>query len=120
MFVFGTTHNWQGDAGVKQILVFPNEAMAEVFEKDFAVLVDEKGIEEASDSNLGAIYKLRAIKNSVDNEWIPLIRCGISGESLWEGYNKYPTPYYALYEAYLKLKELVLESMPAKELKLFM
>ena len=110
MLVFSTVADWQGDAAVKQILVFPNQDMKDIFDKDFAALVEKEGIDKASDSNLGAIYKVRAVKNQ-KGLWTPLIRCGLSGAHLWESeYATYTTSNNALKEAMVKLKQIVSKS----------
>ena len=110
MFTFSEQHAWQGNEAVQQILVFPNYAMQEVFNKDFADLVEKQGIESASDSNLGAIYKLRAVKNGT-GKYIPVIRCGVSGLELWEGGEKHDVPSNALEYALTQLKRLISQSI---------
>jgi len=89
MFIFSEINQaWQGDAAVKQILVFPTQLLKDEFEKTFAERVEEDGIEKASDSNAGAIYKLRAVLQS-NGKYVAIIRCGNSGELLWEGVTVY-------------------------------
>lgn len=95
MFTFTKMTDWQDDPAVKQILVFPNDDTKEIFNKDFAVLVEKEGIANASDSNLGAVYKLRAVKDS-KGQWIPVIRCGITGMHLWESHDRFNTPDVAI------------------------
>ena len=84
MFTYSKKHAWQGDPAVQQILVFASGFRQKDFENRFKVRVGNDGIEDASDSNIGAIYKLRAVFDG-DKKYIPIIRCGVSGESLWEG-----------------------------------
>jgi hypothetical protein len=90
MLTFSEQHNWQGNETIQQILVFPNQEVKELFEHEMeSRLVQERTQRNdsptdddikstLSDSNAGAIYKLRAIKDVNDN-WIPIIRCGITG-----------------------------------------
>ena len=81
MFAFSEIHNWQGRPAVKQILVFPSELLKTEFEKTFAERVEKDGIDKASDSNAGAVYKIRAVKNG-SGTWDGSVRCGSSGELL--------------------------------------
>jgi hypothetical protein len=90
MFVFSEIHNWQENEAVQQILVFSSPEMKDLFEHEMeSRLVQERTQrndnptdsairENLSDSNAGAVYKLRAVKNS-DGKWIPVIRCGVTG-----------------------------------------
>lgn len=57
--------------------------MKDEFDKEFALRVERDGKEKASDSNAGAIYKIRAVKNGKDT-WDGIVRCGYSGELLLE------------------------------------
>ena len=86
MFVFSELHPWQENGAVMQVLVFSSEAMSIRF-KDAYALATNNGdpglVSCVTDSNMGAIYKLRAVKN-VDCEWIPVIRCGFTGGHLME------------------------------------
>jgi len=82
MFAFSEIHNWQGNPSVKQILVFPSELLKFEFEKTFAERVEKDGI-KASDSNSGAVYKIRAVENLL-SFWGGEIRCGSSGDLLLE------------------------------------
>jgi hypothetical protein len=84
MFTFSKVHNWQDDSAVKQIRVFSSEEMKKIFDAEYAVRVAQYGTCIAGDSDIGAIYKLRAVKDSNDT-WIPIIRCGFMGTKLWEG-----------------------------------
>ena len=81
MFASSEIHNWQGNPAVKQILVFPTDFLKSEFEKTFAERVEKDGVDKASDSNAGAIYKIRAVKNG-DGSWTGVVRCGSSGEIL--------------------------------------
>jgi hypothetical protein len=83
-FIFSNIHNWQGDKAVAQILVFTDREAKQLFDTAFAKRVEEHGIEDASDSGIGAAYRLRAVKNS-SNQYLPVIRSGAHGGLLWEG-----------------------------------
>lgn len=83
MFKFSQIHDWQEDPAVKQILVFPSQLLKDEFEKEFALRVEKDGKDKASDSNAGAVYKIRAVKNGNDT-WDGVVRCGSSGELLFE------------------------------------
>jgi len=103
MFSLSDQHACQGNDSVQQILVFSSPKMKSRFEKEMGILF-QKAMDgytedfqqeflkqnptvienELSDSNAGAIYKLKAIKKFNGN-WIPCIRCGFTGELLWEG-----------------------------------
>lgn len=87
---FSQIHDWQNDSAVKQILVFPSELLQDEFNKAFAERVEKDGIEKASDNNIGAIYKLRAVLCST-GRYESVIRCGHTGELLWEDSITYPT-----------------------------
>ena len=86
MFKHSEIHNLQGEEAVKQILVFPSQLLKDEFEKEFAQRVEKDGADKASDSNAGAIYKIRAVKNGED-KWDGVVRCGSSGELLFEQKN---------------------------------
>ncbi len=83
MMTFSEVHDWQGDSAVKQILVFPSGQAETKFKESFAVIVSAEGIEDASDTGLGAVYKLRAVKDG-NGQYIPVVRCGVTGYTLWE------------------------------------
>lgn len=89
MLHFSKIHDWQDDANVKQILVFPSVTAKVQFDvirdKHFATY---NNLKDFDDTGKGASYKLRAI-NSFDGDWIAIIRCGVTGIHLWEGYAKY-------------------------------
>ena len=110
MFCYSEIHNWQGESAVKQILVFPSELLKNEFDKEFAERLEKDGIEKASDSNAGAVYKLRAVKNG-KWEYIPVIRCGSSGEQLWEG-QPHPNWKTCLLVAHNHLWASIVKSMP--------
>ena len=81
MFKFSEIHDWQNNQAIKQILVFPSQLLKDEFEKTFSQRVEVVGIDKASDSNAGAVYKIRVIKNG-NNKWDGCVRCGSSGELL--------------------------------------
>ena len=104
MFVFSTQHDWQENPAVQQILVFPNQEVEALFKEEYAEQVKIDGIKEASDSNMGAIYKLRAVRES-DGKWSSVIRCGITGKMIWEEGRKFMTSKDALFIASNQLRE---------------
>lgn len=110
MFLFSEIHNWQGESAVKQILVFPSELLKNEFDKEFAERLEKDGIEKASDSNAGAVYKLRAVKDG-NGDYIPVIRCGSSGELLWEG-QPHPNWKTCLLEAHNRMMMTIVKSLP--------
>ena len=121
MFVFGPRHAWQADESVQQILVFPHHEMKEIFEKDFALRVEKLGLIFASDSNIGAIYKLRAVKARSPKTgfmvWVSIIRCGITGTHLFESSETFDTPDKALYNAFEHMRDMVIESFDKEKLE---
>jgi hypothetical protein len=88
--ILSNVHDWQGDSAVKQILVFATAHRKNEFETAYAKLVYTFGKEYASDSGLGAIYKVRAVKNS-DDTWTPIIRDGFDGNLIWGSHDRFPT-----------------------------
>jgi len=115
MFLFSDQHDWQNDPAVKQILVFPNHEAKENFYKAFNAEVKEKGIENASDNNKGAIYKLRAVKDS-DGHYIPVIRCAINGLQLYEDHVHYTNYQDALKVCVKELKKQLNQSLDSFKL----
>ena len=97
MFVLSKIHAWQNDPAVQQVLVFSSEEMKTKFEETMKqrLAEPEVGVEDVSDSDAGAIYKLRAVKDS-NGSWIPVVRCGFNGKKLWEGRGRYGKPEFAL------------------------
>jgi hypothetical protein len=104
-------HPWQGEPAVQQVLVFTHAAMREQFNKTFTELTESHKPEKvsvASDSNLGAIYKLRAVLGS-DRSWQPVIRCGFTG--IWlQGLDPVATPEQAIAACKEYLKKQILSS----------
>ena len=102
MNVFSDAHNWQNDVNVKQILVFSShDAMEKFTEKHQARRNACNDPEEVSDTGIGAMYKLRAIKNA-DGMWLSCVRCGFTGKNLWDG-DPVATPKRALELAYARI-----------------
>ena len=91
MMVFSKVHNWQGEPAVKQIRVFTTDEVKKRFTTAMLERIEAYGIEDASDNNIGAIYKLRAIKN-INKNWTAVIRCGFTSNLLYEDSKKYNTP----------------------------
>lgn len=83
MFKFSTVHDWQNDTAVKQVLVFSSNEAKELFYSAYQGRILLDGVSNASDSGIGAVYKLRAVKDNT-GKYIPLIRCGFTGKLLWE------------------------------------
>lgn len=88
MLVFSDIHDWQGDAGVKQILVFVSQEMKDLFDREIEerkTKYREQGLPEVEvpDSNAGAVFKLRAVKDS-NGFWHPVIHCGVMGGALYD------------------------------------
>ena len=83
MLTLGSMHPWQGNDAVQQVLVFGSEEMKAQFEVAFSEEVKKHSLQDASDSNLGAIYKLRAVKLG-NGKYAAVIRCGFTGKLLWE------------------------------------
>ena len=131
MYTFSEQHPWQGDVAVQQILVFSfhetmkkfNEEMERRFKRDMDSYagVDPnyptKVRNDLSDSNAGAIYKLRGVMNS-NNTYAAVIRCGFTGNLIWEDYAEYTTPKLALIECLKKLKTSPIEVID-KQIKLY-
>ena len=102
MLLFSEMHAWQGDPSVQQILVFSTPELKEEFyiemenrftkEMDGYAGVDpvyvKRKKDELSDSNAGAVFKLRAVKTN-DGSYAAIIRCGVTGCLVWEDENKY-------------------------------
>jgi hypothetical protein len=118
MFKFSKIHNWQAEKAVKQILVFPTQLLKDEFEKTYAQRLEKDGIGKASDSNAGAVYKLRAVKEGT-GEYVPMIRCGSSGELLWEG-KPHPNWKTCLLEAHNYWMMSIVKSLPVEHLATLM
>lgn len=107
--LYSGIHNWQGDDAVKQVLVFGSFPAQKRFESEFAEQVQQKGLEKASDTNLGAVFKLRAVLNS-DNRWDALVRCGVTGVVIAELFNDFGTFESALAAAHQKMQEIAMHN----------
>lgn len=113
MFVFSEMHPWQGNAAVQQVLVFSNEEVKAKFEAGYQEVIGKHTHEDASDSNLGAIYKLRAVKLS-SGEYAPVIRCGFTGKVIWDDNNEaivYTTPGQAIVACAAKLSGSIVPAL---------
>ena len=111
MIALSEVHDWQGESAVKQILVFPNQFAQALFANRFVDAVEKDGIEGASDSNLGAMYKIRAVLDS-DGMWVGLIRCGVTGVMLLRETAPAEKYQLALLEAYNLLQRSMLMPNP--------
>ena len=86
MFVYSKMHAWQNEPAVQQVLVFSSPVMEGSFEEVYCRVTNNRDpvlVAKQSDSNMGAIYKLRAVFNS-DGQYDPVIRCGFTGIHLAE------------------------------------
>lgn len=84
MLIFSEVQKWENDDSVRQILVFPNREVKANFDKLYAAKDRIKTVSGFADENgIGAIYKLRAVKNS-SSGWNGVIRCGFTGALLEE------------------------------------
>jgi hypothetical protein len=110
MFVFSKMHDWQNDPAVKQILVFPSKETMDNFDVKFAEKIATEDIESASENNLGAIYKLRAVKCG-NGMWVGVIRDGFCGLQMHETRVSYDTPRKALKALIEELKELLSDDL---------
>lgn len=84
MFIFSNIHNWQNDPAVAQILVFSDRESKQLFDKQFAERIKKDGVESASDAGIGAVYRLRAVKDG-NGKYVPVIRAGAHSGLIWEG-----------------------------------
>lgn len=116
MIKLSEVHHWQGDAAVRQILVFPSQTAMDAFNIAHADEVKSNGVQDASDTNMGAMYKIRAVMNG-DGTWSGLVRCGVTGYLLQE--TKLPTPNWALamLEAFSLLQRSMIMPVPVDLIK---
>ncbi len=89
--ILSEIHPWQGDHGVMQQLAFLTLEGKTNFEKSLAQRIQRVGVEEASNNGIGAIVILRAIKHIQPEEWAALLRCGKTGQFLYERPNRFKT-----------------------------
>lgn len=86
MFVYSKMHAWQNEPTVQQVLVFSSPMMEGSFEEAYCRATKNRDpllVAAKSDSNMGAIYKLRAVLRG-DRRYNPVIRCGFTGVLLTE------------------------------------
>lgn len=112
MIKLSEVHDWQGDAAVKQILVFPCPAAEAAFKALFSKEVEQMGVKDASDTNKGASYKIRAVMNG-DGTWSGLVRCGMTGTLLLRETLPAPTWPLAMLEAFNMLQPAMFMPVPA-------
>jgi hypothetical protein len=109
MLVYGEVHDWEDDPAIKQILVFSCHKAKEFFNNEY-----QKRLNKANkfnihqDTNCGAIFKLRAVKNS-KGSYNCVIRCGITGHLIHQGHFDYDDFEDALQMTKNELKRLILE-----------
>jgi hypothetical protein len=108
--VYSEVHNWEEDPNVKQILVFSCHKAKEFFENEYQKRLNKANKFNLSlDTNCGAIFKLRAVKNSIGS-YNSVIRCGITGHMIFDGHYENEDPIMALTEAKRELKRIFNES----------
>lgn len=87
MMIFSEVHNWQNINEVKQIRVFSSHFAKTEFDIEYAKSTnygeDSLAVQSFSDTGNGVAYKIRAVLDGNDN-WVPLIRCGHTGQLIWE------------------------------------
>ena len=121
MFVFSEQHSWQLSDAVQQVLVFSSDDMRDIFEKQMADRAADHislggGLDTLQDSNAGAVYKVRAVKNVWD-KWLACIRCGVTGELLYDGHIAHNTVKEAFTEAFSELTTSITTSIQTEILK---
>lgn len=123
MFVFSKQHPWEGDPAVQQILVFSCDKAKEDFEQKMEARFLKETQSYAgtdptylaryksgmSDTGYGAMYKLRSVKNS-EGTFGGVIRCGVTGYMLWEGYDRFTRVEEALWAAFGEMKKSILRA----------
>lgn len=100
--IFSKMRPWQGNPAVQQVLVFPSVQAENRFTDLFAQTVNLCGIEWASDSDLGASYKLRAVKNG-KGSYDAVLRCGVTGCVILELFESFEEPKQAIAALVVKL-----------------
>lgn len=103
MMTRSDAHFAQGDPAVTQILVFPHSYAQMQFEAAYAKRLELQGLRDVDDNGIGAVYKLRAVLDNKGN-YVPLIRCGVTAQFLWECNTTYKTIDLALAECLRHLK----------------
>lgn len=105
MFVFSKQHAFQGYQNIQQILVFPNAIVKELFDREMLDRQDKAkeigldSIKDVSDSNAGAVYKLRAIKglrSDACESWQIQICCCMTGKIIYRDELSFTASYQAL------------------------
>lgn len=84
-FVETEPYSWEAEPNVKQVLIFScpsDEILAESFKSNKGYKNYEEIDDRNVENNLGAIFKIRAVRNS-DDLWEPVIRSGSSGILLY-------------------------------------
>lgn len=105
MFKFSNPHSWANDIGVQQVLVFAHESMELRFNETMAERqLDDNACRSSylSDTNAGALYKLRSI-DQVDG-YEAVIRCGVTNKRLWKSVQMFDTPELAISSAKTQLQ----------------
>lgn len=112
-FTFSKTHDYQGNPAVKQMLVFSSSEMQARFEHEYNKRVAQDGVENASDNDIGAVFKCRAVQD-INGKWIPIIRCGYAGMQIWEGRQPRDFSDLALDDCIVELLVRIVESISKK------
>ena len=102
--IYSEQHSWQDDKAVQQILVFLDQNDRDFFDVNFKERVEQYGIEDASDTNIGAIVKLHAVMCN-NGKWVSIIRSGVNGSLLHEHCTQFNTANKALKQARKFLEE---------------
>lgn len=118
---FSKVEDWEGDAAVKQMLMFANEEAQRRYED----AITEPGVKHTpagwpDQNGLGALFKIRAVKNGHDG-WDAVVRCGTTGAIVTEtqhaGREWQDAMRTALADLGTHLQNRLLTQMNAKELK---
>jgi hypothetical protein len=109
MLVYGEVHNWEDDPNVKQVLVFSCQKAKQFFDNEYQKRFNEANKFNLSlDTNCGAIFKLRAVRNS-KGLYNCMIRCGITGHLIYQDHFDYDDFEDVIQMAKNELKRLISE-----------
>lgn len=109
-------HDWQGDPAVKQMLLWPSAEAQLVFEAEMRRRVAAAGPAAASDTGIGAMYKIRALRGW-DNTWAGVVRCGHTGFHLLGETAPATTWQLAMLEAYNLLQQYMGMPLPVAAIR---
>lgn len=114
MFVFSDPDYWEDDTGVWQMLVFSSVIMERKFQERYSSpnnRLTTGGY--PTDTNIGALYKLRAIRNN-SGRWNFVIRCGVTAMILEEVRVQVSTKESAMLMAVMHLNAKIMGSSSEK------